>query len=83
MFEEFMDGGTLTEFIYQFKDHYTESLIAYVLEQVLLGLAHLHGLNHIHRDMKSDNILLDRQGQVPTSSTLSRSRSAISDTPRS
>lgn len=43
MFEEYMNGGTLTEFIYQFKDDYSEPMIAYVLGEILLGIAQIHG----------------------------------------
>jgi len=37
------------------------------LLQVIAGLAHLHSKNIIHRDIKSDNILLDLQGLVKLS----------------
>ena len=59
-----MDGGTLTEFLYQFKGKLNEELIAYVLGEILKGLEIIHRNHHLHRDLKSDNILLDRRGGV-------------------
>eukprot|EP00697_Spironema_sp_BW2_P002778 gnl/Spiro4/13700_TR7297_c0_g2_i1.p1 gnl/Spiro4/13700_TR7297_c0_g2~~gnl/Spiro4/13700_TR7297_c0_g2_i1.p1 ORF type:complete len:262 (-),score=89.52 gnl/Spiro4/13700_TR7297_c0_g2_i1:636-1421(-) len=43
---------------------FKEAHIAYVCSEVLTGLAYLHDNLVIHRDIKSDNILLDRSGNV-------------------
>ena len=63
MFMEFMDGGSLTDIIIN-KDRklkgFNENVAAYILYQIALGLKYLHENNIIHRDIKSDNILLKR-----------------------
>jgi serine/threonine protein kinase len=59
---EYMDGGSLTEMISICK--MTEPQIAAVCRDVLQGLYYLHSFNRIHRDIKSDNILLTVDGQI-------------------
>ncbi|KAL5033812.1 hypothetical protein BDEG_21814 [Batrachochytrium dendrobatidis JEL423] len=62
---EYMEGGMLTDIID--KHTFTESQISSICLETLRGLYHLHTRNIIHRDIKSDNILLDRKGQVKIS----------------
>ena len=59
---EFMEGGALTDVI----DNNTmeEDQIAAICLETCKGLEHLHSHNIIHRDIKSDNILLNNQGNV-------------------
>ncbi|TPX65616.1 hypothetical protein CcCBS67573_g08075 [Chytriomyces confervae] len=59
---EYMNGGKLTDII----DHnpLSEGNIAAICQGTLAGLTHLHRLQIIHRDIKSDNILLSAEGTV-------------------
>ncbi|GAM27444.1 hypothetical protein SAMD00019534_106200 [Acytostelium subglobosum LB1] len=62
---EFMGGGCLTEVLDQHRDvQLTEPQIAFVCHEVLKGLAYIHKFNRIHRDIKSDNILIGVDGQI-------------------
>ena len=62
---EMMDGGSLTDCLDAFTyNKPSEALIAYIMRQVLEGLQYMHALGNIHRDIKSDNILLSLDGQV-------------------
>jgi serine/threonine protein kinase len=42
----------------------TEEVCAYILVQTLRGLAVLHKRNIMHRDIKSDNILVNSRGDI-------------------
>ncbi len=64
MFIEFMDGGCLTEVIYQNMKTIPEKLCSFIMRQILLGLDALHQHKQIHRDLKSDNILVDKNGII-------------------
>ncbi|KAJ2372585.1 Protein kinase [Coemansia sp. RSA 2611] len=59
---EYMEGGALTDVIDNNK--MSEAQIATVCREVCRGLSHLHMQDIIHRDIKSDNVLLGEDGQV-------------------
>jgi tRNA A-37 threonylcarbamoyl transferase component Bud32 len=59
---EFMNGGSLTNLVTY--TEMNESQISAVTFEVLKGLNFLHDQSIIHRDIKSDNILLDTRGKV-------------------
>jgi len=62
---EYMGGGCLTEILEQFNTvKLVESQIAYVCLETLKGLSYVHTQHRIHRDIKSDNILLGSDGSV-------------------
>jgi len=62
---ELMDGGCLTDVLEQF-DHVRldESQISHVCVTTLRALRYIHRSHRIHRDVKSDNILLNSRGEV-------------------
>ncbi|CAJ0577260.1 unnamed protein product, partial [Mesorhabditis spiculigera] len=62
---EFMEGGSLTDIVTTCRMF--EPQIACVAQQCLRGLAFLHINGIIHRDIKSDSILLKRNGVVKLS----------------
>ena len=63
---EFMEGGALTDVIDN-NPVITEDQISTICFETCKGLAHLHSQDIIHRDIKSDNVLLDRIGNVKIS----------------
>lgn len=61
---EYMEGGSLTEVIENNDCRLSEKQIAIICFETLKGLQHLHKKHIIHRDIKSDNVLLDAKGNV-------------------
>lgn len=64
MFIEYMDAGSLTNFIKFYEKKIPEKIIAHILKGILQGLLAIHFHHQIHRDMKSDNILLGKNGRI-------------------
>lgn len=64
MLIEYMDGGALTDIIYQNMKKIPERVAAYIMREILLGLKMLHEHKQIHRDLKSDNILVASDGSI-------------------
>lgn len=66
MVVELMTAGSLTDFIVKLPPNtrWREEAIAYVIREMLRGLAFMHANYHLHRDIKSDNILLSSTGSV-------------------
>ncbi|KAM6408369.1 serine/threonine-protein kinase PAK 6 isoform 2-T2 [Rhynochetos jubatus] len=62
---EFLQGGALTDIVSQIR--LNEEQIATVCESVLQALSYLHSQGVIHRDIKSDSILLTLDGRVKLS----------------
>lgn len=56
--------GSLTDLILQRTGQIPEKIIAYIMREILLGLKIMHDQYRIHRDIKSDNILIALDGSV-------------------
>lgn len=63
MVMEFVQGGPLTDLVGVGK-HWKEAHIAYVCREMLKALAFVHSQHRLHRDIKSDNVLVDLDGNI-------------------
>ena len=59
---EYVDGGSLTNILSTM--NLNEDHIAFFVHETLSALSAIHHQNKIHRDIKSDNILVGRDGSV-------------------
>lgn len=65
---EYMEGGSLTDVVTH--NMMMDRQIAAVCKEVLAGLCHLHENGVIHRDIKSDNVLLSLKGDIKLSKSM-------------
>lgn len=56
--------GTLTEVVLDKAGYIPEKLMAYMAREILRGLLCLHRSHRIHRDLKSDNVLISESGAI-------------------
>lgn len=63
IFVELMDDA-LTMYVQTLHKTYSENIVKYVLKKSLEGLDFLHQKHIIHRDIKSDNLLMSARGDV-------------------
>lgn len=64
---EYLEGGALTDIVTRTGVTMTEPQISTVCQSVLQALVYLHDKGVIHRDIKSDSILLTSSGQIKLS----------------
>ena len=64
---EYMEGGSLTDVVTA--NLMSEGQIAAVSRETCQGLDHLHRHGVIHRDIKSDNVLLSMNGEIKLSTS--------------
>ena len=64
VFLELMDGGDLSKIVRFNSKSYSEDFCRYTLWKVAKGLQVMHKNNVIHRDIKSENILCTKQGDI-------------------
>jgi len=65
---EYMDGGNLWSLATpRGLDNMLESLVGTVMRELLKGVDYLHSQNYVHCDIKPQNVLLSREGEVKIS----------------
>jgi serine/threonine protein kinase len=55
---EYISGGTLTQFLKKRYFNFSESQAANIINQIGQGLKYLHSYGIVHRDLKTENIMM-------------------------
>jgi protein-serine/threonine kinase len=63
---DFLPGGDLMSLLMK-KDILTEDEARFYIAQLILAVESVHNMNCIHRDLKPDNILIDKNGHIQLS----------------
>jgi len=63
---EFLQGGDLMTVLMD-KDILSEEATRFYVAEIALAIVSVHKLNYVHRDLKPDNILLDKSGHIKLS----------------
>jgi len=63
---EFLPGGDLMTMLIKY-DTFSEDVTRFYMAECVLAIEAVHGLGFIHRDIKPDNILIDKDGHIKLS----------------
>eukprot|EP00127_Corallochytrium_limacisporum_P007111 Clim_evm30s242 gene=Clim_evmTU30s242 len=59
---EYMPGGDLVTLMCKFT--FTEDWVRFYIAETICAINHIHEMGYVHRDVKPDNLLLDRTGHL-------------------
>ncbi|KAJ8270484.1 hypothetical protein GJAV_G00115340 [Gymnothorax javanicus] len=57
-------GGDLLTLLSKFEDRLPEDMARFYLAEMVLAIDSVHQLHYVHRDIKPDNILMDKNGHI-------------------
>ncbi|XP_011473457.1 citron Rho-interacting kinase isoform X2 [Oryzias latipes] len=77
---EYMPGGDLMSLLNRYEDQFDEAMAQFYLAELIEAIHAVHQLGYVHRDVKPENILIDRTGHIKISDFGSAARLTINKT---
>ncbi|XP_019714696.1 citron Rho-interacting kinase-like, partial [Hippocampus comes] len=61
---EYLPGGDLLSLLNRYEEQFDESMAQFYLAELVEAIHTVHQLGYVHRDVKPENVVIDRTGHI-------------------